>query len=763
MKAARMSYMIGWIALVVAVVCLPDVVDAQTVVNFPDPGLEAAIRDEISKPTGDIYDTDLDGVFLLYADGRGIEDLTGLEYCVNLMILGLDDNLISNLGPLAGLDLLMVLSVAENNVSDLTPLASLPGLTDLEVSNNPLSDLSPLATIPTLERLYAENNQISDLSPLAGLPTLFELVLMSNNISNLAPLAGISTLGFLALSDNQISDLGPLAGLTQLQELWLAFNQIQNVAPLAGMADLWTLDLSANRVHNLGPLAGLNSIEELRLTFNQIGDISPLAGLTTLQFLELDMNVITDFQPLAGLTDLDNLYLSNNQADVIGALVTNTGLEAGDVVDISHNWLDVTPGSQAMTDIQTMLDRGVNLTWDSQDPPAKPATPIGLTAAVNGANDVVLTWIDMAIAEQGYTLQRRMQYTDGSWQEWTTLRWLPAGTQTFTDDTLTEDGAYKYRVRAHNAVGPSNFTAPVTVWRGLAAPAAPSNLTAVHVAGSNDVQLNWDDNSDNEQEFTIQRRHRQADMTWTDYVTLGHVGPDSTTYLDTNIPQGAWYKYQVRARNPLGPSNWAAPVLVECETSPKPPEKVTARLVNTDADARVQWEDHSAVEEGFAVERRQETAPGVWSDWTELRQTAANVTVFVDTSLPGDGTYQYRVRSFNALGFSDWPPAAQVVVVRNGGTSLAGVNAMQVNDQCVNVVYSLTATADVMVEVRNIAGRMVRTIPCGTASAGINTATWNLRNSAGAPVPAGTYLCTVTARNEDGTQASAVRTVSVRR
>ena len=47
---------------------------------FPDPNLEAAIRDEIGKPTGNIYQSDLVGITDLNARDRGITDLTGLEY-----------------------------------------------------------------------------------------------------------------------------------------------------------------------------------------------------------------------------------------------------------------------------------------------------------------------------------------------------------------------------------------------------------------------------------------------------------------------------------------------------------------------------------------------------------------------------------------------------------------------------------------------------------------------------------------------------------
>ena len=80
-----------------------------------------------------------------------------------------------------------------------------------------------------------------------------------------------------------------------------------------------------------------------------------------------------------------------------------------------------------------------------------------------------------------------------------------------------------------------------------------------------------------------------------------------------------------------------------------------------------------------------------------------------------------------------------------------------------SIVYGLSADADTTAEVRNIAGRLIRAIPCGVASAGLNTATWNLRNGTGAAVPAGMYLCTITARSENGSQATAVRTVNVRR
>ena len=48
--------MLLMLSLLVVAVSVPSLAD---VVSFPDPGLEAAIRDALAKPTGNVLDTDL--------------------------------------------------------------------------------------------------------------------------------------------------------------------------------------------------------------------------------------------------------------------------------------------------------------------------------------------------------------------------------------------------------------------------------------------------------------------------------------------------------------------------------------------------------------------------------------------------------------------------------------------------------------------------------------------------------------------------------
>jgi len=78
------------------------------------------------------------------------------------------------------------------------------GATELGLSNNNITDVPPLAGLTKLEKLYLSQNQITDLKPLAGLTNLKVLGLGNNRITNLRPLVGLTKLEKLWLHGNQI-------------------------------------------------------------------------------------------------------------------------------------------------------------------------------------------------------------------------------------------------------------------------------------------------------------------------------------------------------------------------------------------------------------------------------------------------------------------------------------------------------------------------------------------------------------------------------
>ncbi|MCK4570477.1 leucine-rich repeat domain-containing protein, partial [Candidatus Bipolaricaulota bacterium] len=127
------------------------------------------------------------------------------------------------------------------------------------------------------------------------------------------------------------------------------------------LTELW---LNWNQIVDISALSNLTNLMQLYLAGNQIVDISALSGLTNLTMLGLYNNQIVDISALSGLTNFTILDLGSNQIVDVGALVNNAGLDAGDSVNIYYNYLDLTPGSPDMLDIEALQRRGVNVDFD---------------------------------------------------------------------------------------------------------------------------------------------------------------------------------------------------------------------------------------------------------------------------------------------------------------------------------------------------------------------------------------------------------------
>ena len=137
---------------------------------MPDPALREAVRETLELPAGVPLTKDhMRDLDIFIAEGRGISDLTGMEFAINLREANLGDNSITDLRPLANLINLEELGLPENRISDISPLAGLPNLLHLIISHNPISDLSPLAGLPKFRELKAHRIWTTDFSPLEGL------------------------------------------------------------------------------------------------------------------------------------------------------------------------------------------------------------------------------------------------------------------------------------------------------------------------------------------------------------------------------------------------------------------------------------------------------------------------------------------------------------------------------------------------------------------------------------------------------------------
>lgn len=98
-----------------------------------------------------------------------------------------------------------------------------------------------------------------------------------------------------------------------------------------------------------------------------------------------------------------------------------------------------------------------------------------------------------------------------------------------------------------------------------------------------------------------------------------------------------------------------------------------------------------------------------------------------------------------------------------GGLVVSTTAAEQAGETAV-VTYNVSQTCQVTMRIMNMAGRSVRVLATDTpVSAGVNSMAWNLRNDAGAKVPAGMYLVEIQAETNNGQQARGLAKVMLRR
>ncbi|HIJ65016.1 MAG TPA: hypothetical protein HPP77_03625, partial [Candidatus Hydrogenedentes bacterium] len=167
------------------------------VVTFADANLEAVIRVAITKPTGDIYASELAGLTELDARDSDIGSLSGIEYCTGLADLDLDSNAIIDVSPLNTLVNLTTLDLYFNQIADIGPLSGLTNLSVLSLSDNAISAISALSGLTDLTELFLSDNEITDISPLVtneGIDSGDVVVLMGNPLSQEALCSDIPTL-----------------------------------------------------------------------------------------------------------------------------------------------------------------------------------------------------------------------------------------------------------------------------------------------------------------------------------------------------------------------------------------------------------------------------------------------------------------------------------------------------------------------------------------------------------------------------------------
>ena len=195
---------------------------------------------------------------------------------------------------------------------------------------------------------------------------------------------------------------------------------------------------------------------------------------------------------------------------------------------------------------------------------------------------------------------------------------------------------------------------------GGTTPERPTGLTTTALSNSL-IRLGWNDTSENENEFEIERR---LDGVETDFIEIDAVGANTRTYDDTSVSSGETYTYQVRARGGAGASGYSnqSSATVPGEFAPS---TLLAGSVST-TEIQLDWLDRALSESGYEVEGRAEGA----LDFQLLATLPADSTGTLMAGLAPSTRYTFRVRSTGGLGDSSYSneATASTLCIADEGT-----------------------------------------------------------------------------------------------
>jgi hypothetical protein len=191
-----------------------------------------------------------------------------------------------------------------------------------------------------------------------------------------------------------------------------------------------------------------------------------------------------------------------------------------------------TGGTGGLFSLQDIL----NWRYNEQEgnlPPRAPSN-VQVTSLVrhdDNRDDVLLFWhCNNAYTAQGFSVQRS---TDGL--NFTQVASLPVTAMNFRDEKV-EPGAYFYRVRSFNAVGPSRPSNATTA--EIHVPAAPVNLQTL-TTFTQHVEIGWDPNSSDQSGFQVERSSDGVHFT-----TIATVNAYTTSYIDARFAAPVYYRVE---------------------------------------------------------------------------------------------------------------------------------------------------------------------------------------------------------------------------
>jgi fibronectin type 3 domain-containing protein len=273
------------------------------------------------------------------------------------------------------------------------------------------------------------------------------------------------------------------------------------------------------------------------------------------------------------------------------------------------------------------------LTWSYTPASAgPPAAPTKLSAAASSGTQVTLSWTDNSTNESAFLIERKT----GAAGTYTQIGQTNAGATTFFDTGLATNTQYFYRVRATNSAGFSGYSNEANVTTPVP-PVTPSGARTTLIT-STEIDLAWQDNSNNETGFKVFRKTSSIGT----FNLVTTLPPNSTSYQDTGLTPGTQNDYHIQAFNLAGFSDFTG---LSTATLTATPTNVTTLGAGT--QITLAW---TAPAGAVTYNLYRSTVAG--GEGSVPFQTGLTSTSFTDTNLSNGTAYFYQITALDAGGES---------------------------------------------------------------------------------------------------------------
>ena len=280
-----------------------------------------------------------------------------------------------------------------------------------------------------------------------------------------------------------------------------------------------------------------------------------------------------------------------------------------------------------------------------------PNSPTSLTLLKLSSSIVNLSWKHDNLNVDGFRIYRKV----GATGIYIKLKDVVANSFNTNDDGVDPTSDYFYKVVAFNQKGESASSNEVsTSGSGTGGTiAVPTNLLAV-AYGSRRIVITWQDNSDNENFFRIERK-----TIFTQYQSIGLVPANVITFNDSGyglVPSTDYY-YRIKAvsdndsviSSEVNAKTYAYDLLTPLNLKALNLNSKTIRLV---------WTDNNTNEAQTIIERRSAST----LTYSVVGTVNKDVTQFDDQDVILGLTYYYRIRVTDYVNYSAYTNEISAIV-----------------------------------------------------------------------------------------------------